>query len=642
MKHTPSQELDSHVTGFLNGSSDHAYSLLGAHPVQQDDMSGWLFRVWAPHAKAVSVVGPFNNWSEAASPLARRPGGIWELFLSGPKPFDAYQFSILTRSGRRIRKADPYAFHTELRPGTASKLFDLSGYAWSDQPWMAYRSRRPIARRPLNIYELHLGSWRRNREGGYLSYREIAQWLVPYVKEMGFTAVEFLPVTEHPLDESWGYQCTGYFAPTSRFGTPHDFMYLVDQLHQAGVAVLLDWVPAHFPRDAQGLYQFDGFPCYEYPTDQADLPKWGTKSFDFSRREVRSFLISSALFWLREYHIDGLRVDAVASMLYRDYDGRRWQENDRAGQENPDAVSFLRQLNSAVHQAFPEALMIAEESSDWPNVTGSPEQSPKALGFDFKWNMGWAHDVLHYMALDPVYRQYNHRDLTFSLMYAFSEQFILPVSHDEVVHGKSSLIGRMPGEDALKFAGVRVFYLYLLTHPGKKLLMMGSEFGQFNEWRPEYSLDWHLLDYQPFRRHQAFFRSANQFYLANPPLWEIDDSWDGFQWICPDDAGSNILLFRRKDCSGHELLVAANFSPVDRLGYRIGVPIAGEYQVVFDTDRTDFGGSGRVNGRPIRSYPVSCHHLSHSIVVDIPPMTGLVLKLIRQQPKLPAKGRKTR
>ncbi|MGM9593739.1 MAG: 1,4-alpha-glucan branching protein GlgB, partial [Candidatus Onthomonas sp.] len=633
---------DSHVTGFLNGSSDHAYSLLGAHPVQQDEMSGWLFRVWAPHAKAVSVVGPFNNWSEAASPMARRPGGIWELFLSGPKPFDAYQFSILTRAGRRIRKADPYAFHTELRPGTASRLFDLSGYSWADQPWLAYRSRRPIASRPLNIYELHLGSWRRTREGRFLSYREIAQWLVPYVKEMGFTAVEFLPVTEHPLDESWGYQCTGYFAPTSRFGTPHDFMYLVDQLHQAGVAVLLDWVPAHFPRDFQGLYQYDGFPCYEYPTDQADLPKWGTKSFDFSRREVRSFLISSALFWLREYHIDGLRVDAVASMLYRDYDGRRWDAADKPGQVNPDAVSFLRQLNSAVHQAFPDALMIAEESSDWPNVTGPLEQSPKALGFDFKWNMGWAHDVLHYMALDPVYRQYNHKDLTFSLMYAFSEQFILPVSHDEVVHLKNSLIGRMPGEDALKFAGVRVFYLYMLTHPGKKLLMMGSEFGQFNEWRSEYSLDWHLLDYQPFLRHQAFFRSANQFYLANPPLWEIDDSWDGFQWICPDDAGSNILIFRRKDRSDHELLVAANFSPVDRLGYRIGVPVAGEYQVVFDTDHTDFGGSGRVNGRPIRSYPVSCHHLSHSIVVDIPPMTGLVLKLVRQQPKLPAKSRKKR
>lgn len=642
MKHTPSQEPDSHVTGFLNGSSDHAYSFLGAHPVQQDDTSGWLFRVWVPHAKGASVVGPFNNWSDGASLMTRRPGGIWELFLPGPKPFDPYQFSILTRSGRRIRRSDPYAFYCELRPGTASKLFDLSGYAWADQPWMAYRSRQPAVRRPLNIYELHLGSWRRNREGRFLTYREIAQWLVPYAKEMGFTAVEFLPVTEHLTDECWGYQCTGYFAPTSRFGTPHDFMYLVDQLHQAGVAVLMDWVPAHFPPDFQSLSKFDGFPCYESSSGQAGQAPWGAKSFDFGRREVRSFLLSSALFWLREYHLDGLRVDAVASMLYQDCGEHGWTKDGSPPKVNLDAVAFLRQLNSTVHQAFPDVLMIAGDTADWPHVTGPLDQSPKALGFDFLWNTGWSRDVLHYMALDPVYRQYNHKDLTLSLTYAFSEHFVLPISHSEVARGSSSLIGRMPGEDALKFAGVRTFYLYMLAYPGKKLLMMGCEFGQFNEWRPEYSLDWHLLGYPPFRRHQAFFRSANQFYLANPPLWEIDDSWDGFQWICPDDAGSNILLFRRKSRAGQELLVAANFSPVDRMGYRIGVPVAGEYQVVFDTDRTDFGGSGRVNGRPIRSYPVSCHHLYHSIVIDIPPMTGLILKLVRPQPKQPPKSRSKR
>lgn len=633
MKQIPAQKNNSHVTGFLSGSSDYAYSFLGAHPVQQDSKSGWLFRVWAPHAKAVSVVGPFNNWSSSAHAMVRRPGGLWELFLPDLETFVAYQFSILTRSGRRISKADPYAFHTALRPGTASKLFDYRGYHWADQPWMAYRAKTPIARRPLNIYELHLGSWRRNREGNYLSYREIAQWLVPYVKEMGFTSVEFLPVTEHLADNSFGYQCSGYFAPTSRFGDPHDFMYLVDQLHQAGVAVLMDWAPSSFPLDSQGLYQFDGLSCYESLTEQADLYRRDSALFDLSRPEVRSFLLSSALFWLREYHLDGLRIPDVSAILYSDYDSRTWSEEHAPEQENPHGAAFFRQLTAAVHSAFPDALLIAQESTGWPHVTGSLEEDPRALGFDFKWNMGWTHDILHYMTLDPVYRQYNHKDLTFPMMYAFDEQFILPFSHEEVLHPKNSLMGRMPGDDPMKFAGARVFYLYLLTSPGKKLLMMGSEFGQFNEWRFQYSLDWHLLGYQPFLRHQTFFKLANQFYLSNPALWEIDDSWDGFQWICPDDSGSNILVHRRKDGSGNELLTVINFSPVDRLGYRMGVPVAGEYQAVFDTDRTDFGGSGRVNSRPIRSYPVSCHQLSHSIVVDIPPMTGLVLTCVRPYPK---------
>lgn len=636
MKRTSAKKGNSHVTGFLDGSSNYAYSFLGAHPVQQDSRSGWFFRVWAPHAKGVSIVGPFNNWSANAHPMTRCPGGLWELFIADLQTFDSYQFSVLTRSGQRILKADPFAFHAALRPDTTSKLFDYSSYQWADAPWTAFRAKRVAARRPLNIYELHLGSWRRNREGGYLSYREIAQWLVPYVKQMGFTAVEFLPPTEHLLDESWGYQCSGYFAPTSRFGTPADFMYLVDQLHQAGIAVFMDWVADHFPYYDEGLSLFDGIACYEPSSAQAISFSNGSVCFDFSRPEVRLFLISSALFWLQEYHMDGLRVSNLSSILYRR------QDSDNAELEDKDALDFLRQLNATVHRCCPNALMIAEDVSDWTHVTGPLEQDPKALGFDFLWNIGWSHDVLHYMTLDPVYRQYNHKDLTFPMMYAFDEQFILPVSHDEVSHSNNSLIGRMPGDDALKFAGVRVFYLFLLASPGKKLLMMGSEFGQFNAWRFQYSLDWHLLDYQPFHRHQAFFAAANQFYLANPPLWEIDDSWDGFQWICPDDAGSNILLFRRKDRSGLELLVAINFSPVDRLGYRIGVPVAGEYQAVFDTDRTDFGGSGRVNTRPIRSYPVSCHHLPHSIVADIPPMTGLMLKCVRRYTKPASKSRKSR
>ena len=642
MKSNPSHNQDSQVNGLIGGSSAPVYSFMGAHPVQQDSKSGWLFRVWAPHAKSVSVVGSFNSWSSSAHVMVRRPGGLWELFLPGLQTFDSYQFSILTRSGRRISKADPFAFHTALRPRTSSKLFDYAGYPWADQPWMTYRAKRPIARRPLNIYELHLGSWRRNREGNFLSYREVAQWLVPYAKEMGFTAVEFLPVTEHQNDDSWGYECTGYFAPTSRFGTPHDFMYLVDQLHQAGVAVLLDWVPAMFPRDSAGLFQFDGFSCFERTSEQACLYQQGSVAFDFSRSEVRKFLLSSSLFWLQEYHIDGLRLTDVSSILYQDYDVHTWNPEQASEQENPHGLSFLRKLNTVIHQRFPDVLTIADESTHWPLVTAPTKQDPKALGFDLKWNKGWIHDILHYMTMDPVYRQYNHKDLTFPMMYAFEERFILPFSHEEVVHSQNSLIGRMPGDDTLKFAGVRVFSLYLLTCPGKKLLMMGTEFGQFNEWRYHYSLDWHLLDYQPFRRHQTFFRSANQFYLANPPLWEVDDSWGGFQWICPDDSGSNILLYLRRDRSRGELAVAINFSPVDRMGYRIGVPVAGEYQVVFDTDRTDFGGSGRVNSHPIRSYPIPCHRMHHSIVVDIPPMTGIILKCVRPYPRSGGKSGKRR
>ena len=479
-----SERLSGALNAFSQGHAIHAWRTLGAHPEQRDGQAGYVFRVWAPNAAGVSLMGDFNGWDRHSHPMAPLQGGVWEGFVPGLDRYDAYKFAVFTRDGRVLDKADPFAFHAETRPATASKLYDISGYAWGDKKWMAWRAKHPVYHQPLNIYEVHLGSWRRTGEGEFLSYRDIARYLVPYVKEMGYTHVELMPVTEHPLDASWGYQCTGYFAPTSRFGTPHDFMYLVDELHKAGVGVILDWVPAHFPRDAFGLYQFDGTPTYEYADPRKGChDEWGTQVFDYARNEVRSFLTSSALFWLEEYHIDGLRVDAVASMIYLDY-GRQagqWVPNAEGGNENWDAVSFLRHLNSIVFSGHPDVLMIAEESTAWPHVTGMLDLDRKALGFNLKWNMGWMNDVLHYQKMDPWFRQFNHNDVTFSLMYAFSENFVLPISHDEVVHMKGSLLNKMPGDDAQKFAGVRAFYTYMLTHHGKKLMIMGSEFGQWNE-----------------------------------------------------------------------------------------------------------------------------------------------------------------
>ena len=538
-----------------------------------------------------------------------------------------------------LLKADPYAFHAETRPGTASKLYELGEYRWGDGAWLEYRKNNPVYHRPLNIYEIHLGSWRRTGEGEFLSYRDIAQYLVPYVKEMGFTHVELLPITEHPLDDSWGYQCTGYFAATSRFGTPDDLMYLIDQLHQAGVGVILDWVPAHFPKDAFGLYEFDGQPCYEY----ADLRKgehadWGTRVFDYGRNEVRSFLYSSALFWLEMFHIDGLRVDAVASMLYLDY-GRKdgaWVRNIHGGNENLEAVDFLQKLNERVFAAHDDVLMVAEESTAWPKV--SHPVSEGGLGFNLKWNMGWMNDVLHYMKMDPYFRQFNHKDITFSFLYAFSENFILPLSHDEVVHMKGSLLNKMPGSYEEKFAGVRAFYAYMLTHPGKKLLMMGSEFGQWNEWHFEYSLDWHLLDNEINRKTQAFFQAANHFYLAQAPLWEEDFSWEGFEWIYADDSQANTISFLRRDKKGNALVVVCNFSPVDRTGYCVGVPAAGAYTCLFNTDDPAFGGEGRGDREAVKSQYIPCHGREQSIVITLPPMSAVIYKCTRKFPPRRRKG----
>ena len=622
------QSLTStHIDAFLSGSCDCAYEFFGAHPARREEQSGWLFRVWAPNARSVHVAGPFNGWTADNYPMHALPGGIWECFAPGLQTFDSYQYLIETQTGKRIRKSDPFAFHAETRPGVCSKLFDLSGYDWNDGPWLEFRSRRDVRRQALNIYELHLGSWRRTGDGRYLSYREIAKWLVPYVKEMGFTAVEFLPVMEHSADATWGYQCTGYFAPTSRFGTPHDFMYLVDQLHQAGVAVLLDWVPAHFPTDPHGLAQFDGTPCFESDDPkQADLPVWRTKCFDFGKGEVQSFLTSCALFWIRQYHIDGLRMDGASSVIYLGYDKGLWHPDWTDGERNLQAVVFLRHLNTAIHSQFPAVITAAEETTVWRSMTSEPESGPFALGFTFQWNMGWAHDALHYAHLDPIYRQSNHGDLTKPLEFAFDQQFILPISHDETVCRNHSLMEYTSCEDAMKFAGVRAFYLYMLTHPGKKLVMMGTEFGQFRPWDHNYSLDWHLLEYQPFRQHQAFFRSANRFYLENAPLWDIDDSSDSFQWISSDDAPRNIIAYLRRDKAGNSLLVVLNFSLTDRIGYRLGVPRPGVYQVVFHTDSTEFGGCSRVSSQQIPSAPLACHDRPDSILADLPPLSGIVLR----------------
>jgi len=631
---SPSRDLFFALEAFSEGRSFHAWHYFGAHPEEEDGQPGTRFRTWAPNAKLVTVFGSFNDWNESSHPMKRLEGGIWECFIPGLQQYDTYKYLILTPDGRRLPKADPYAFHSETRPSNASKLYDLSGYQWCDENWLRFRDKIPPYRRPMNIYECHLGSWRRSSEGEALSYRDTATYLVPYVKEMGFTHVELLPVMEHPLDASWGYQVTGYFAATSRFGTPHDLKYLIDQLHQAGLGVILDWVPAHFPRDAFGLFNFDGTPTYEYSDPRKGEHKdWGTNAFDLGRNEVRSFLFSSAMFWLEEFHADGLRVDAVSSMLYLDYDRQdgQWMPNVKGGNENLEAIAFFQQLNRGIFSSYPNALMIAEESTAWPRVTHPIDEG--GLGFNFKWNMGWMNDICHYIKLDPYLRQFNHRDITFSLVYAFSENYVLPLSHDEVVHMKGSFLNKMPGSNVQKFAGVRAFYTYMLTHPGKKLTFMGTELGQWGEWNYEYSLDWHLLQYLPHRQLQVFFQTINTLYLAQPALWEQDDSWEGFQWLCADDNHGNTVAFLRWDSTGRPLVVICNFSPIHRDGYRIGVPFPGIYQILMNTDSTQFGGSGLGDTTPLRSEAVPCHEQEQSISINLPPMSSVIYRCARKSPR---------
>lgn len=634
----PTQREDSPKDRFLAGTEAHAQDFLGSHPERRDGANGYLFRVWAPHAAKVAVMGDFNAWNEESHPMAPIDGGIWELFIPGLKQYDTYKYAVTTPAGELRAKSDPYAFHAETRPGNASKLYDLSGYRWGDGSWLKWRRENPIYEKPLNIYEVHLGSWRKTGEDEFLSYRDMAEWLVPYVKEMGFTHVELMPVTEHPLDASWGYQCTGYFAATSRFGTPQDLMYLIDCLHRAGVGVILDWVPAHFPKDAFGLYEFDGAACYEYADPRkGEHADWGTRVFDYGRNEVRSFLYSSALFWLEQYHIDGLRVDAVASMLYLDYsrEAGQWVPNIHGGHENLEAIEFLQRLNTTIFTDHPDVLMIAEESTSWPLVSHPVDKG--GLGFNLKWNMGWMNDIVHYMNLDPYFRSHNHKDITFSFMYAFSENFILPLSHDEVVHMKGSFLNKMPGTYEEQFAGVRAFYTYMLTHPGKKLLMMGSEFGQWNEWHYEHSLDWHLLGNDQNRKLHDFFKAANAFYLEHKELWELDFSWEGFQWVCADDNHNNCASFLRKDKNGDVLLVVCNFSPIRLGGYRLGVPLRGDWKCVFNADDPAYGGEGHGDHGEMSTQDESCHGFDQSLVIDLPPMSGVIYKCVRKKPALKKK-----
>lgn len=632
---------------FHQGTMTDGWRWFGAHPAKKRGRDGWTFRVWAPHAEAVSVVGDFNDWEEGAAPLARK-GEIWEGFLPDLPVYTSYKYAVRGADGQVRQKADPYGFHTETRPATASKLYDISGFKWTDGAFREKKAKHPVYTSPLNIYEVHLGSWKKRGNGDFIDYKDLAKDLAAYVKDMGYTAIELLPVTEHPLDDSWGYQCTGYFAPTSRFGTPKDFMWFVNHMHKNGILVLLDWVPSHFCKDAQGLYEFDGTYCYEYSDpNKREHAAWGTRVFDYGRPEVKSFLFSSARFWLEEYHIDGLRVDAVASMLYLDYDrqGGAWTPNQYGGHENLEAIEFLRELNTMAFQTDPSVLMIAEESTAWPRVSHPVDKGglEGGLGFNLKWNMGWMNDILHYIKMDPYFRQFNHHDITFSLMYAFSENFVLPLSHDEVVHMKGSLINKMPGTDEEKFAGVRAFYTYMLTHPGKKLLMMGSEFGQWNEWHYEHSLDWHLLELEGedgdrHRALKAFFQAVNAFYLAHPELWELDFSWEGFEWIEADDNQANTIAFLRKDKKGSTLVTVCNFSPVDRTGYTIGVPTAGTYTCLFSTDDPAFGGLGRGDAGPVKSQYIECHGREQAITLSLPPMSAAIYKCTR---KFPSRRKKT-
>ena len=607
---------------FFGGTDSEAYRFLGAHRAQRGGEEGYLFRLWAPNAARVSVVGDFCGWDAGAYPMARSEHGLWERFIPGLKQFDTYKYAVTSAQGKTVLKADPYAFHAETRPGTASKLYDLPPYRWGDGAWRAGRASAPIDRSPLNIYEVHLGSWRRRENGDFYDYRSLAHDLADYVASLGYNCVELMPVTEYPLDDSWGYQCTGYFAATSRYGTPEDLMYLIDHLHQKGICVILDWVPSHFCKDEHGLIDFDGTPCYEYADPlKREHAGWGTRVFDYGRGEVKSFLLSSAAFWLREFHVDGLRVDAVASMLYLDYgreDGN-WTRNRNGGRENLEAIDFLRALNKTAYSINPNVLMVAEESTAWPLVTRPPQDG--GLGFTLKWNMGWMNDMCHYLKLDPWFRQYHHKDITFSLMYAFSENFVLPISHDEVVHMKGSLRGKMPGDDRQQLSGVRAFTAYMLAHPGKKLTFMGAELGQWHEWDFASQLDWYLLENEENRQLHRFFKDINAFYLSQSPLWDIDFSWEGFEWLVPDDNHNNVVVFLRRDRKGRELIAAVNFSPVAQGEYRFGVPPKKRYREVFTTDCAEYGGTGEWrNEKTVEVLPIPSHGREQSLCVKLPPL----------------------
>lgn len=618
-------DLDLHLHG--EGTHWYAYQMLGAHPMEIDGIYGVRFAVWSPSAVRVSVVGDFNAWDGRTHPMqARGNSGVWELFIPELTIGSLYKYELRTANGTIVTKTDPYAASFQLRPDTACIITDQANYMWQDAKWLQQRAANQWQHQPISIYEVHLGSWRRSAEGQFLNYRELAQLLAVYVSNMGFTHIELMPITEHPLDASWGYQTTGYFAPTSRFGSPQEFRYFVDTLHQAGIGVILDWVPAHFPRDTFALAQFDGSSLYEHADPrQGEHRDWGTLIFNYGRNEVKNFLLASALFWLEEYHIDGLRVDAVASMLYLDYSKAPgdWIPNKYGGRENLEAVEFLRQLNIITHERFPGSLIIAEESTSWPGV--SRPTYVGGLGFSMKWNMGWMHDVLNYMAQDPIYRNYHHHLLTFGMLYAFNENFILPFSHDEVVHGKRSMLDKMPGDIWQKFASLRLLYTFLFSIPGKKLLFMGSEFAQGREWNHAEELEWYLLERLPHQGIHQLICDLNAAYKNYSSLHAIDFEPSGFAWIDCNDNSQSVLSFLRTDSVEKIAIIILNFTPILRKNYRIGVPKAGFYRELINSDAALYWGSNQGNNGGVHSEPIAWMGRDHSLMITLPPLAGLIL-----------------
>ncbi|WP_220192061.1 1,4-alpha-glucan branching protein GlgB [Ktedonospora formicarum] len=643
MQDAPSIFSDFDLYLFGQGTHYQIYEKMGAHPRTVNGIQGVNFALWAPNARAVSVIGDFNQWDRKATPMQLRHNdlGVWECFVPGLSIGTLYKYAICSRfNNYHVDKADPYGLSFELRPNNASVVANISDYTWQDADWVAQREQRQKLNSPISIYEVHLGSWRhipeRHQEGAveedrFMTYRELAVALADYVKKLGFTHIELLPITEYPFDGSWGYQVTGYYAPTSRFGPPEDFKYFVDYMHQQGIGVILDWVPSHFPKDGHALSYFDGTHLYEYSDSRkGEHTGWGTYVFDYGRSEVRNFLIGSALFWLSEYHIDGLRVDAVASMLYLDYmrpEGQ-WITNQYGGREHLEAVDFLRQFNEAVYKHVPGAITIAEESTSWPLV--SRPTYVGGLGFSFKWNMGWMHDMLEYAHLDPIHRRYHHNNITFALMYAYSENFILPFSHDEVVHLKGSMLTKMPGDLWQRFANLRALYGFMWGHPGKKLLFMGGEFGQWHEWNYKESLDWHLLDAPSDPHHiqlQDFVRDLNTLYQREPAFSSRDYEGEGFSWIDCHDSDNSVISFMRRGHRDEETLIfISNFTPVPRYGYRVGVPHPGEYYEIINSDDLRYGGSGIINDQPMPSAPRFWQSCPHSILLTLPPLSTIVLK----------------
>lgn len=616
---------------FHTGDSVRAYDFLGAHLVNRNDKNGVVFRVWAPTARSVSVAGDFNNWNNEANYMYNIGYGVWEVFVEGVKEFCTYKYCIESEYGDRLMKADPYAFHAQTRPGQASVVYDIESYSWNDSEWFNKRKENNISSSPMNIYEIHAGSWRKYPDGNFFNYQKLADELIPYLKEMHYTHVQLMPIMEYPYDGSWGFQTTGYYAPTSRYGTPSDFMAFVDKLHGEGIGVILDWVPSNFPTDDFGLARFDGSPLYESndpKTSKRD--SWGTCLFNYARFEVTSFLVSCAMFWLDKYHIDGLRIGALSSMLYLDYGKTEgeWEPNKFGGKENLDAVDFVKRLNTAVHMYHPDVMMFAEENTSWPKLTHKIEDG--GLGFDFKWSMGWMNDMLHYMSLNSMWRPFNHDSLTFSFYYAFSEKFLLPISHDEVSHGKGSLIKQMPGKYDEQFAGVRAFITYMYAHPGKKLVFMGTEIGQFDEWNHEEAIQWDLLEFEKHKKLRTFFKELNKFYLDCKPLYELDTVWKGFDWIHHDDYTNSVIAFKRTDKNGDEIVSVCNFQPIRRDEYCIGVPKYGLYDEVFNSDEERFGGSGVVNGNNIKTEVMKIHGFDQGLSLTLPPLSVIYLRCAKE------------